>query len=213
MEGKMKKSVFRLIEILTVPAALIAVSVTAPSGAAHAATEQPPFTAADVQKVYDSMQSMKTALADSLAKKPQRPRTAFSRLVSDGFLTSFPSVPEGIGDGSNSFGKGDYGAWSDRNARIGGCGPNNIGENQTYNILLRNVSTEFCKAYNQSQGLAPAILGNCAQNPDSACAASGSLSGNDPVDAGKSSFCFKAADSTNIILFNTGVDSKVPCSN
>lgn len=190
-------------------ATLIAV---ASHGKALAASDQPSFTTADVQKVYDSLQSMNTALIASLAKKPQKPRAAFSRLVSDGFIASFPAAPETIGDGSDYFGKGDYGAWGDRNARIGGCGPNNIGESQTFNIVLRNVSNEFCKEYNKSQGLAPTILGNCEQNPDSACAASGSVNGNDPIDAGKSSFCFKTADATNIILFNTGVDAKVPCT-
>lgn len=190
-------------------ATLIAV---ASHGRALAVSDQQPFTAADVQKVYDSLQIMNTALTTSLAKQPQKPRAAFSRLVSDGFIESFPAVPETIGDGSDYFGKGDYGAWSDRNARIGGCGPKNIGKGQTFNIVLRNVSNEFCKEYNKSQGLAPTILGNCEQNPDGACTASGSVNGNDPIDAGKSSFCFKTADAINIILFNTGVDSKIPCS-
>lgn len=205
----MKLNTSKLFESLAVMAA-IGIAVAAP-GRAMAATEQLPFTAADVKMVHESMQSMNTALAASLAKKPLKPRAAFSRLVTDGYLTSFPTVPEGIGDGSGYFGKGDYGFWSDRNEKVGGCGPNNIDEKRTFNILLRNVSDEFCAAYNGLQGLPRTIIGNCAQDT-AACSGSGSRDGNSPVDTGKVSFCYKTFDATNIILFNTGLDSKIPCA-
>lgn len=209
MEDTMKKNVVTLIQILAISACTTIIIAT-PSRAT--AADQPAFSTVDVHRLHDSMKKMGDALTTSLAKKPQNPRTAFSRLVIDGFLAAYPPVPEGIGDGSGYFGKGDYDAWSDRNARIGGCGPNSIGEKRTYNILLRNVSDEFCKAYNKTQGLAEAILGNCQQNPDAACTASGSNDGNDPVDSGKTSFCIKTSAATNIIFYNTGLDAKVPCN-
>lgn len=205
----MKKRVVTLVETLIVPATLVAACIAAPVSA-FAASGQQAFSAAEVRQVSDALQKMNAALSASLAKNPQKPRGAFSRLVTDGFLPAFPPVPDGIGDGSGYFGKGDYGAWSDRNDKVGGCGPNNIGEKRTYNILLRNVSDEFCKAYNKGQGLSAAILGNCAQDP-TACSGSGSTDGNSPVDAGKVSFCYKTTDATNIVLFNTGVDATIPC--
>lgn len=179
---------------------------------ALAASEQKTFTSDEIRQVHTSLQRINTALKESMAKKPQKPRAALSRLVVDGFLPALPAVPEGIGDGSDHFGKGDYGVWSDRNGLVGGCGPNNVGEKQTFNILLRNVSDGFCTAYNKEQGLPAAILGNCRKNPDAACKSSGSNDGNDPVDAGKETFCFKTADSINIIYFNTGLDATITCA-
>lgn len=205
----MKKHSVSLVETMIVPAVLVVACIAAPVNT-FAAFWQQSFSAAEVRQVSDALQKMNAALSASLAKNPQRPRGAFSRLVTDGFLDAFPAVPDGIGDGSGYFGKGDYGVWSDRNERAGGCGPKNIGEKRTYNILLRNVSDDFCTAYNELQGLPSSIAGNCAQDP-AVCSGSGSTDGNSPGDAGKVSFCYKTADATNVIIFNTGVDATIPC--
>lgn len=197
----------KIAPLFSVTMITVLISCIAAPGSSSAAS----FSQADVKKVSDAMKKMNAALSTSMAQKKQSPRIAFSRLVSDGFLDEYPPVPDGIGDGSGNFGKGDYNSWGDRNARVGGCGPESIGEKRTFNILLRNVSDEFCKAYNKLQGLDAAILDNCEQGRGNACKTSGSEDGDDPVDAGKPTFCFKTADSINTIFYNTGIDANIPC--
>lgn len=206
----MKKRLFPLVEILLV-SAVIGTTVITPCRAL-AASEPHVFTVADVEQVYNPLKKMSDALTSSLVINPQTPpRSAFLRLVADGFLAAIPPAPIGIGDASGNYGTGSYGAWSNMYARIGGCGPKNNGEKRTFNILLSNVNDEFCKTYNKVQGLGSIIAGNCLTKPDAACLSSGSKNGDDPVNVGKNSFCFKTSDSINFILFNTGVAAPGPC--
>jgi len=177
-----------------------------------AALAQPAFTDRDVQQVNESMKSMNDALTASMKKNPRDPWDAFSQLVSDGFLPGPPPVPTGIGDASGNFGSGEFGAWGVRNARVGGCGPKNIGAKRDFYIQLCNVSDDFCKAYNSAQGLGPIIPLNCFTKPDDACKASSSSDGEEPVNVDSKTFCFKTSDLTNRVFFNTGFDPKVPCT-
>lgn len=166
-----------------------------------------------VQQVYESMKSINDALTASVKKNPaENPWDAFSQLVTNGFMSGPPPVPNDIGDGSGEFGSGDFGAWSARNVKIGGCGLKNIGAPKEFYIQLGYVNDDFCKAYNKAQGLDAAIPLNCFTKPDEACKASGSGNGGQPVDVGKKSFCFKTSDLVNRIYFATGLDPQVPCA-
>ena len=206
----MKKNAKAVTQALTV-LVVLGVVVTIP-GRTCAAPATPVATDLEVQQVYESMKSINDALTASLKKNPAKtPWDAFSQLVSEGFLSGPPPVPIGIGDGSDHFGSGDLGAWSVRNVKVGGCGPKNVGAQREFYIQLCNVSDDFCKAYNKAQGLDSTIPLNCFTKPDEACKASGSGDGDEPVEVGKKTFCFKTSDLTNRIYFNTGLDPQVPC--
>jgi hypothetical protein len=209
-ESKMKVIILESFKILV--SLIILVGIAIMPNNVLASSGQPKFTEQDVRQVYESMKSINDALAASLAKTTQDPFDAFGKLISDGFLATLPPVPTGIGNANGDTGAGGFGTWGVRSSIVGGCGPKNIGAKRSFYIELISVSDDFCKGYNKAQGLGSIIPLNCFTKPDDACKASGSTEGEEPVDVAKNTFCFKMSDLTNKVLFNTGIDPKIPCT-
>lgn len=199
------KTATKLFTLLELPITMVIMCafVTSPISV-FAAPDKKAFDDSAVSQVKESLRQITEAatLLEKAGGCSMRDCTDVDKLVAVGKISKAPTLPSGIGvvDDAPPY-------YSATESALGGCGIKNTGAPLTANIALKNVSEQFCQAYNESVGLGSNIIKNCSSGGD--CTVSGSKSPYDFPIVNSSSFCFLRNDTFAIVWLTT--ISSTPC--
>jgi len=128
----------------------------------------------------------------------------YQKLVIDGYLVKWPAFPIDTGADlslrSPVENPDDFISYVRTYRRAGGCGNLNSGARKFVNFLLRDVNVNYCKTYNEDQGLGFTIIPNCSSGD---CSISGSTNSYDFPITGTNTFCYSRGGIYTIVLTST----------